>query len=239
MIEEIGEVKHQYGLELVYFNDDDLAANREWLIEFCDKYKERIDLDFCGSIRASSVDYNILKMMRNAGCTFLNIALESANPETQKFLRRGFITNDQIKSACDICKELGIKVRLQNMIGLPVDNPLEDALQTLNMNREINPTDSWAAIFQPYPKTDLWKYCIDKGLIQLDTQAGTFYEHTVLNIKDANKINNLHKWWFFAVKYQWPIELVKILLDIDLTKEQGIKLQDYRWDTAKNLLYGM
>lgn len=239
MVQEIEGVRDQYGLELVYFNDDDLASDKAWISEFCDIYKKRVALDFCGSIRASSVDYDTLAMMRNAGCTFLNIALESANPETQKFLRRGFITNEQIKLACEACKELGIKVRLQNMIGLPVDNPLEDALETLKMNQEIDPTDSWASIFQPFPRTDLWQFCLDKGLIEPETQARAFYEHTPLKIDDADKINSLHKWWFFAVKYKWPIELVKILLDINLSTEQEKRLQDYRWEIAKNLLYGM
>lgn len=239
MIEEIEGVRDQYGLELVYFNDDDLASDKGWITEFCDAYKKRVALDFCGSIRASSVDYDTLAMMRDAGCVFLNIALESANPDTQKLLRRGFITNDQIKLACDASKELGIKIRLQNMIGLPVDDPLQDALQTLQMNQEIDPTDSWASIFQPFPKTDLWQFCLDKGLIEPETQARAFYEHTPLKIKDADKINSLHKWWFFAVKYKWPIELVRILLDVNLTDDQEKRIQDYRWETAKNLLYGM
>lgn len=239
MIEEILEVKRDYGLELVYFNDDDLASDPEWLEEFC-KLIYKTKLQWCGSVRANSIyKGDIINMMAVAGCVFLNIALESAVPETQKLLRRGFVTNEQIRFTSKTCEENGIKVRLQNMIGLPVENPLEDALKTLEMNMEINPTDSWCAIFQPFPRTDLWKYCLDKGLITEETQAQAFYEHTPLNIPDADKINRLHKWWFFAIKYQWPIELVKILLDTPLSKEQEQRIQDYRWDVAKNLLYGM
>lgn len=239
MIEEILEVKKDYGLELVYFNDDDLASNKEWLEIFCNLIR-KTGLQYCGSVRANSIDDDsIIAMLASSGCVFLNIALESAVPETQKLLRRGFVTNEQIKFTTQTCELFGIKVRLQNMIGLPVENPLEDALATLQMNMDINPTDSWCAIFQPFPRTDLWKYCLDKGLITEETQAQAFYEHTPLNIPDADKINRLHKWWFFAIKYQWPIELVKILLDTPLSKEQEEKIQNYRWDVAKNLLYGM
>jgi radical SAM superfamily enzyme YgiQ (UPF0313 family) len=239
MIEEILEVKRDYGLELVYFNDDDLASDKEWLVEFCTLIKQT-GLQYCGSVRANSIfDETIIEMMAYSGCVFLNIALESAVPETQKLLRRGFVTNEQIRFTTQACEFYGIKIRLQNMIGLPVENPLEDALATLQMNMEIYPTDSWCAIFQPFPRTDLWKYCLDKGLITEETQAQAFYEHTPLNIPDADKINRLHKWWFFAIKYQWPIELVKILLDTPLSKEQEERIQNYRWDVAKELLYGM
>ena len=239
IVDEILEVKDEYKLELVYFNDDDLAADKEWLYDFCLEFKERVGLEFCGSIRANSVEYEDLEVMRDAGCTFLNIALESAVPETQRFLRRGFITNDEIEDACKSCAELGIKVRLQNMVGLPVDDPLEDALITLEMNQRINPTDSWAAIFQPYYGTDLWQYCLDNGLIEADTKTKAFFEGTVLNIKDADKIDRLHKWWFFAIKHQFPMEFVRLLLEIPLDDEIKIKMQDYRWDVGKDLLYEM
>lgn len=239
MMQEILEVKDKYGLELVYFNDDDLAASKEWLGKFCELIKPT-GLEYCGSVRANSIDdESTIEMMADSGCVFLNIALESAVPETQKLLRRGFITNDQIKYTTQACENYGIKVRLQNMVGLPVENPLEDALKTLEMNQEINPTDSWASIFQPFPRTDLWKYCIDKGLIDEDTQARAFYEHTPLRIPDADKINRLQKWWFFAIKYQWPVELVRILLDTPLSEDQEMRIQNYRWEVGKKLLYGM
>jgi radical SAM superfamily enzyme YgiQ (UPF0313 family) len=238
MIEEIKHVKEQYGLELAYFNDDDFAANKEWLSDFCDKFRP-LGMEFCGSIRASSVDYDSLKMMRDAGCTFMNIAMESANPKTQKFLRRGFVTNEQIINACKISEELGIKIRLQNMVGLPVENPLQDALETLEMNQKINPTDSWASIFQPFPRTDLWQFCIDNDIIDDKTDTGDFFKHTVLKIPDAEKIDRLQKWWFFAIKYQIPIEVIKVLIELPYTEEQLQKLQDIRWDIGKRLLYGI
>lgn len=239
MIAEIKDTREKYGLGLVYFNDDDLARNHNWLFEFCEKYKKKIGLPFCGSIRADSADNDTLKIMADAGCSFLNIALESANPQTQIFLRRGNITNKQIENACNACKSLGIKIRLQNMIGLPVEDPLKDALETLKYNQMIDPTDSWAAIFQPFAKTELWKHCVQKGLMNKDTECMNFYEDTVLSIPDAEKINRLHKWWFFLVKHQVPMDLVHILLELPLTKAQKKELQNFRWKVGAKLLYGM
>jgi anaerobic magnesium-protoporphyrin IX monomethyl ester cyclase len=239
IIMEIKEVKNEYGLELVYFNDDDLARDHVWLSEFCEKYKREVGLPFCGSIRANSVNREILTQMRDAGCTFLNIALESSSPDTQKLLRRGNITNEQIEDACSVCRSLGIKVRLQNMIGLPVDNPLKDALDTLEYNQRIGPSDSWAAIFQPFPKTDIWHYCLEKGLIVKGTECMNFYDDTRLKIKDAEKINALHKWWYFIVKYGIPVDVVKILIELPLTDERKTAIQDLRWKEAARLMYNL
>ena len=62
--------------------------------------------------------------MADSNCYFMNIALESANRDTQLMLRRGAITNEQVLTAVKLLEENNIKVRLQNMIGLPVKNPL-------------------------------------------------------------------------------------------------------------------
>ena len=239
MVQEIKDVKNKYGLELVYFNDDDLTDNHEWIIEFCKIYKEEINLPFCGSIRANSVDHDILDLLMDAGCTFLNIALESANPETQKYLNRGNISNEQIEDVCVYAESIGIKIRLQNMIGLPVENSYQDAIDTLKFNQKINPTDSWASIFQPFPKTKIWEQCMERGLIDENTESNNFYESSVLKIENIEKIDRLHKWWYFAIKYQMPIELVEILLEQPLTEDVKEKIQNYRWETTAKIIYGL
>ena len=239
MVEEILAVKNKYPLEMVYFNDDDFPAEQEWVDEFCREYKEKINLPFCGSMRAGGITEEMIKQLADAGCTFMNMAIESANRDTQIYLRRAWVDNESMEIACWWCKKYGIKVRLQNMIGLPVDDPLKDALDTLKYNIKVNPTDSWASIFQPFGKTDIWYDCVKKGLIDENTQAVNFYENTPLRIKNAEKINRLHKWWFFIVKHQLPMELVHVLLELPLTEEHKNTMQQFRWNIAKGLLYGM
>lgn len=238
MMEEIEEVREQWGLELVYFNDDDLARDEGWLEEFCGIFAGH-GLTFCGSVRADSLTHEIVEMMAEAGCTFLNIALESSVPETQRLLRRGRVTNNDIFNAVRWCEENGIKVRLQNMIGLPVDDPLGDALITLEFNINVAPTDSWVAIFQPFPKTDIWKLCIEKGLISKTTDAKTFFDETVLDIPEANKINRLAHWWYPAVKNRWPRQVILDLLEMPLTSSQKAAMRQTRWLKTAKEIYGL
>lgn len=242
MVDEILNVRKEWGLGMTYMNDDNLVEDAEWLKVFCREYKERVydpfGIPFCGSVRADSVSPWELQQMAEAGCTFLNIALESSQPKTQKILRRGRITNRDVERACRACRKHGIKVRLQNMIGLPVDNPLEDALLTFEYNKKLNPEDSWAAIFQPFPKTDLWHHCVDKGFITEDDECMNFYDDTVLRIPDAEKINCLHKWWHPAVKHKVPREFLEFLLEIPLTSEQKRSIQERRWSKSAKELYG-
>lgn len=237
MLEEISYVKDNFGLKLIYFNDDDIAANKEWILEFCNKI-EKFKLNWCGSVRACSVDFDILKTMADSGCNFLNMALESANRDTQKLIRREWNSNEKVQDGIENCKKVGIKTRLQNMIGLPVDDPLQDAFDTLIFNQKVQPTDSWVSMFQPYRGTQLWEYCKNKNLINPNSNGGTFYEGSVLNIPNVEQINSLYKWWPYLVKYNIPMELIKILIDIPLSPAIQKRLQDYRWEDGRKLLYG-
>jgi hypothetical protein len=123
------------------------------------------------------------------------------------------------------------------MIGMPVNNPLEDAFETYKFNKLANPTDSWCSILQPFYGTDLWKYCIDKKLIDDGVDCTNFYEETQLNIEHKEEINNLHKWWYFAVKYKLPTELLKILIKQPLSKETKENIQQYRWKLTSKEIY--
>ena len=237
IIQEIINVKNEYGLELAFFNDDDFGRDHKWLEEFCEKFKSKVGIHYGTSVRANNVNKEILKMMADSGCITLHISLESASQETQKLLRRGSITNEQVIDACRYSEEFGMRVKLQNMIGLPVDDPVKDALETLELNQELNVTNSWAGIYQPFPKTDLWKYCIEKKLIDENTECLMFEEDTVLKFPDAEKINTLHKWWYFATSYKLPIDLIKILIDQPLDKEIKRRLREYTWNLISKDYY--
>lgn len=238
LMEDIDGVKTQYGLEHVVLNDDDIATNKDWLMEFCAEMTSR-KLEWSGIIRASSVDLFMLQKMKDSGCEFITLAIESANENTQKFLNRGFITNQDVRNVLKWTKELGIKTRLLNIIGLPVEDPLADALETLKFNQEVKPTESIVSVFQPYQGTVLWKYCLEKGLIDVDTKLGTFYDGTRLKIPDASKINGLYHWWPYAVQYGLPLGLVEILSDIEISPEIQSRLQKYKWEYGKREFFGV
>jgi anaerobic magnesium-protoporphyrin IX monomethyl ester cyclase len=239
MVAEIKDVKEKYGLQLAYFNDDDIAFDKKWLYEFGDLLKKEVGISYCGSFRATSVNKEVLQFMKNTGGTFFNLALESANESTQKILNRGNINNERIKEAVSYCNELGIKTRIQNMIGLPVEDPLQDALDTLLLNQQLNPTDSWASIFQPFPKTAIFDYCLEKNLIKENISCYSYHDRSPLFIPKKQELIRLHKLWFFFVKYQVPTDLVKILITQPMTKKIQNEIWKLRLDVSKHLLYNL
>jgi radical SAM superfamily enzyme YgiQ (UPF0313 family) len=238
IVNEIIDVREKYGLELAYFNDDNLAQNKNWLTEFCNRMKQE-SIKFCGSIRVEDVEEDTLKTMAESGCVFLNMALESGNPETQKLLRRSGSTFERVKRLAQAAMHYGIKIRIQNMIGLPVENIIEDALLTLKCNQEIGPTDSWVSVYQPYGKTDLAEYCVKQGFITSNYVAQGQYDRSQFKFPESEKIYRLSKWWWFFVVFKVDMEFVETIIEVPLNDQQMDLVQDLRLKKSKKLLYNL
>ena len=238
ILDEIESVRKVYKLEFVYFNDDDLAGHRKWFKEFLEKYTERIGLPWGCEIRASSVKYETIKAMADANCKTVFIGLESANDNTLKLIGRT-VSARQVRDVAFACSMHGIRVSLENMIGFPIKDPLRDALETLKFNIDLPQVHSWCAIYQPFPQTELWQYCIDNGFYTPEKYARfvPFEDTSLLNIPNKEELSRLQKWWYFIVKHKLPMEYVEVLLRTPLKKEFVEKLNKRRYQMAYEELY--
>jgi len=239
VIAEIREIKERYPLKQVIFIDDNFLVKRDWIEEFCSRYGEDIGLPFLCCFSLNLLDEDLLVMLKKAGLVMVNFALESADPTVQKeVLNRGHVKNEQVVHAIRLLRKHGIKSRMQNMIGMPVPDPLRDAMNTLEFNRRHKVDDSWVSILQPYPNTKLAEYSLRHGYIHGEIScAPSFFDRSCLDIRDADKIDRLQKWWYFCVKYDIPNEVLHWLLNIPLSDEAADALLQLRFEFSKKYLY--
>lgn len=242
VLDELAEIKKSYVVERFLFIDDNFLFNRGWVKEFCLRYPEEIGLPFLCSFSLNLFDEEILTDLKNAGLFMVNFALESADPDVQrKILTRGHVKNEHIEKGVSLLRSYGIKTRMQNMIGLPVNNSLEDALNTLAFNKRIKVDDSWVSIFQPYPNTKLAEYCIEHGFSNADGSvcAESFFDKSCIAIDHSEEIKRLQKWWYFIIRYEFEMTTVEKLLQIDFDEQCGNELQNLRYEFSRNYLYGL
>ncbi|MDD2733774.1 MAG: radical SAM protein [Desulfuromonadaceae bacterium] len=242
VLAELSEIKKRYLVEQFLFIDDNFLFNRDWVKEFCLRYPVEIGLPFLCSFSLNLFDEEVLTDLKNAGLFMVNFALESADPVVQReILNRGHVKNEHIEKGIKLLQSYGIKTRMQNMIGLPVRNSLEDALNTLAFNQKNKVDDSWASIFQPYPNTKLAAYCAEKGFSDPGntTCADSFFDKSCLDIDHPDEIKRLQKWWYFIIKNDIPEAVVKNILLLDFDEQVGNELQNLRYSFSRNYLYGL
>jgi len=172
-IKEIEHMKDLYGLELVFFNDENfLTMKKERLFEFCNKYQSRIKLPFFIMTRADSLlDEQKIAKLKKAGCVTIGIGVESGNEEMRKKLLNKNIPNSVYERAFAICHKYEIRTTANVMMGLPFETE-ENILESAQFCRKLRARSLSLSIFAPYQGTRLRDICVDNGFIK-DRYIGT------------------------------------------------------------------
>ncbi len=105
-----------------------------------------------------------MALLRDAGCIYVDIGLESGSEEVRETLLKRRMSNEDIVKATRILKEVKIKFCTLNMVGLPTETA-EQMRETFELNKKLKPDGTIVSVFYPYPKTELTDFCIEKGLI--------------------------------------------------------------------------
>ena len=213
LLKEVKKVKDNYPLGLVYFQDDTFILYPKWIKEFSKKYKEEIGLPFHCHVRADLVTGEIIQQLKDAGCHSVTFSIEAGNDEIRMKMLRRPITREQLLNASRIIRKAGIKLRIENMIGLP-DTTLANDYETLMLNIQCRPDLGWASIYQPYPKTDLGERAKDLRLYNgdFDDIKPSFFEGSIMNIKNRREVNNLHKLFALTVEFPFLRHFLPILI---------------------------
>lgn len=201
LLNEVEQVTRSSLTKIVYFQDDIFILKPEWVKEFSEKYRKRINLPFHCHTRANLVTEDIVRDLKNAGCYSVHIAAESGNDDVRKNILNRVMSNEQIYYAVELLKKSRIKTMLQNILGLPFTT-LNNDFETLELNIKCQPDYAWASIFQPYPKTELGERCKKEGAYtgNFSDISNNFFDTSVLEIENKNEISNLQKLFAIAVK---------------------------------------
>ena len=195
-IKEISHMKDAYGLELVFFNDENfLTMKNERLLEFCDKYQSRINLPFFIMTRADTLlDEQKIAKLKKAGCITIGIGVESGNEEMRKKLLNKNIPNSVYERAFELCHKYGIRTTANIMMGLPFETE-ENILESAQFCRKLQARSLSLSIFAPYQGTRLRDICVDNGFVKdrLYRNIATI-NHSILNMPQlsSKKIEELY-----------------------------------------------
>jgi radical SAM superfamily enzyme YgiQ (UPF0313 family) len=172
----ISEVEHlikKYKIEALFFQDDDFYVNRERVKKICELMIERgINDKLVWSIQMRTNWLNPneienLKLLKKAGCIQVEFGFESGSPKILGFLKKNTITVEQNHQAINLCKQVGLRVFGNFMIGT-VGETQEDLEMTKEFILQHNKDLDSMGIFitTPLPKTELWDVCEKKGLLK-------------------------------------------------------------------------
>ena len=236
IIEDIESTFSKYGGRLASFQDDIFGINLEWLEKFSRLY-QKVKIPFFAQLRPRLITEDRVKLLKEAGIHIVSFAIESGNAKTRREFLDREEPNEVIERGCEILRRHGIKFRMQNMLGIPVSDPLSDALETLRFNIKCKPTLSWCSLLQAYPGTAIAKKVVELGMFKSEDELlplvnATFFDESSLPIKDKRKIERLQKYWSAVVRWPWLYWAVRILINLNL----GRKVHNWIFEKSKGYI---
>jgi len=205
IIEEISLNRQKYNFKHFKIDDDTFSLNKDWVLEFCEKYPKKFNMTFECNVRPGAVDKKILQALKKAGCNLIKIGLENGNEILRKEILNRNTSNQEIIELFASAKMLGLKTFSFNMIGVPGETK-KTIKQTIDLNAKIKPDFFHITAFYPYPKTLLGEKCLKKGWITKE-RLDSCMEESILELPNltASEIKKAVKKFKYNVykQYDW------------------------------------
>ena len=165
VLAEIESLKSNYGINELYFLDDNFTFDRERAAAILDGIIQR-EYDLAWStpngVAVYALDDELLHKMKQSGCYSLFFAIESADPYVLKNIMRKPVKVERIAPLVKTARGLGIEVHGLFVIGLPGETR-EQIQRTVDFADNTDFDYVTFSIATPYPGTRLLDVCRKQG----------------------------------------------------------------------------
>ncbi len=151
----------------IYLTDDIFGLNKKWRREFLALYRERIKIPFICLLRCDVVNEDFMYDLARSYCFKIQFGVESGNDHVRNNIMKRSMERSTIVEAFKLARKYNIRTNAINIIGVPGETK-EMLLDTVKLNREINPTTSNVNIFYPYKGTPLGDQAFKDGIVNIE-----------------------------------------------------------------------
>ena len=174
VVAEIKELQRM-GLRTIHFDDDTFGINKEYMRRLLGAMRSGLKgLRWSCELHVQLVDEETVERMKAAGCYRIQIGVESGNNGILEAMRKN-ITIEEALEACAIIKKRNIEVETFFIVGFPQETE-ETLRDTFAGIRKVKSDSLVYNIFTPYPGTEAFEYCREKGLIDKEFDV-SLYNH--------------------------------------------------------------
>ncbi|MBI5789046.1 MAG: B12-binding domain-containing radical SAM protein [Candidatus Schekmanbacteria bacterium] len=179
IIEEIKFLKADYGITFIAFSDELLMSSIARTTALCEDFlKADLNIKWDCNGRLNFAKPEMLRLMKKAGCVFINYGIEAMDDQILKNMKKA-LTTKQIMEGITATLEAGISPGFNIIFGNIGENK-----KTLNKGVEfLLKYDDGSQLrtirpVTPYPGSPLYYYAIEQGLL---ADCEDFYENKHLN----------------------------------------------------------
>lgn len=201
VMKELSWAKQRYKIRIVDFQDDVFTVSKPWIKEFCTRYKEEIGLPFQCLIHPQYFDEDIAKWMKDAGCTWIQMGIQTMDETFKHENLRRYEDSGHIIKALQLMKKYGIKIKVDHMFGLPGE-PIQSQETARLLYAEVTPEriqTFWTCFL---PGTELMKNGVKDGILsreqeeRLNEGQDFYFFRNEENIADKDLVEQYKRYEF-------------------------------------------
>ena len=208
------------GIKEILFYDDTWTMHMKRSEEICREILSRnLDIGWDIRTRVDRVDYNLLRLMKKAGCGRVNFGVESGTEYGLMKVKKE-VDLKTVEEAFRLCRDAGMDSLAYFMFGLPGETK-EQMLETIKFAKKIKPDFCHFTVLTPFPETGIWRDLLVRGHTSIAEAWKKYAENPVktfdppihngcLSKKEIMDIcNYAYKSFYFRPSYIFK-ELIKI-----------------------------
>ncbi len=155
IIKELKILK-KIGLEEFIFHSDTFTIDKNIVMKLCQMMlDEKLNFKWACNSRVDTIDEEMLKLMKKAGCWMIAYGIESGSPEILKKCEKE-VTVEQIEEAVRLTHKIGIKIYGYFIIGL-LDETKKSIQETIDLSKRLPITFAIFHVASPYPGTKFYQ----------------------------------------------------------------------------------
>lgn len=155
VVDELEEIVKRYGIGDVGFWDDTFTLKKSRVMEICDLIiKRKLNVQWICTSRVDTVDADLLRAMKKAGCYQIQYGVESGDQRVLDGLKKG-ITVEQAIKTFEETRRCGIETGAFFMLGCPGET-VETMQKTIALARALKADYASFNIATPFPGTELY-----------------------------------------------------------------------------------
>lgn len=144
--------------------DELFATKKEWVEEFCSRYRGEIARPYAVLLRVDEARDWLLDMLYESGCRLLLIGVEVGNEEYRRKVLKKRFSNREALRVFHRCREMGIDTFAFFMFGLPGED-MDMIEQSIDFAKELDTTYFAPQIFYPLVGTELYDLALEQNML--------------------------------------------------------------------------
>ncbi len=162
VLAELRAIRAAGPLHYVIFLDDTFTIHHPWVKRFCEVYGAELRVPFSLNARVETVNERMLHELAAAGCRHIVYGVESGSERVRREIMKRSATNQRFRDVFRWTREAGILATANYILATPGET-MAEMRETIALHHELQPVDFAFFVFYPYPGTELFYLCRERG----------------------------------------------------------------------------